>query len=564
MFQLASGTTILILLAQLCLSQSKRVTSPISSPIKGGIRSISTTDSISALPVRVTKADTLEAIPQTTLRGDTMATVRFLPVTIRSEAKPRPNPRVTRSTRTPNVIFAMADDLGWGDVQYNNGIACTPNLNEMAQSPNTVLLQRYYSGGPVCSPTRGTVLTGRNHNRYCVWKANVGARGKSDFEKAQRIPLPLSEITVAEVMQEAGYSTALFGKWHLGDFKPLKGGNPKWPVSHPGLHGFDQWFATETNAPTSTVNCGCFQNSTCITGHYTNRPTCTNYYTNTSNDIEGWPEAIPGGDSNFIYSLAEKYIKEQVKENKPFFLYLPFHAVHIRYIATKPYQRMYRNYNLKQVDYYGAISELDEAMGRLRKLLKDLGIQNNTLLWFSSDNGATDNTPGKTNGLRGKKGSLYEGGIRVPGMIEWPDIITSNKVSSFPVVSSDLFPTILDILGIKKPSDGRPIDGISILPLLQGKVKRRNQFIYWAYQVRNSNFSRGTYNIAASGDRYKLIATYKNGKVTHYKLYDLIRDRRERKDLSKKRPSLSDRLLQEIKNWRRSVMNSIKSVNCTI
>ena len=130
----------------------------------------------------------------------------------------------------PNVIFAMADDLGWGDVQYNNGNARTPNLNEMAQSSNTVLLQRYYSGSPVCSPTRGTVLTGRNHNRYCVWTANTGSN-QPDFSVPQIKALPLSEITVAEVMREAGYSTALFGKWHLGDFKPLKGGNKKWPVS---------------------------------------------------------------------------------------------------------------------------------------------------------------------------------------------------------------------------------------------------------------------------------------------------------------------------------------------
>ena len=504
-------------------------------PLKGARRPISTMDSVSAFPV--TRADTLETITQTTFRrGGTVAAERPPPVTIPSAKKPRPNPHVTRGRRTPNVIFAMADDLGWGDVQYNNGNAHTPNLNEMAQSPNTVLLQRYYSGGPVCSPTRGTVLTGRNHNRYCVWKANGArnsGRNKADFVTPEIMPLPLSEITVAEVMQEAGYSTALFGKWHLGDFKPLKGGNPKWPVSHPGLHGFDQWFATERSAPTSTINCGCFQNSTCIKGHYTDRPPCTNYYTNKSNDIEGWPEAIPGGDSHFIYSLAEKYIKEQVKESKPFFLYLPFHAVHIRYIATKPYQSMYQKYNLGQRDYYGAISEMDEAMGRLRRLLKDLGIQNNTLLWFSSDNGPSLRSPGKTNGLRGMKGSLYEGGIRVPGMIEWPDVITSNKVSSFPVVSSDLFPTVLDILGIDKPSDGRPIDGISILPLLQGKVKHRNQSIYWAYQV-SSNFIRDTYNITVSGDQYKLIATYKDGEVTHYELYDLIRDLRESRDLSKK------------------------------
>ena len=474
--------------------------------------------------------------------------------------------RVAKSiTGKPNVIFAMADDLGWGDVQYNNGNARTPNLDEMAQSPNTILLQRYYSGGPVCSPTRGTVLTGRNHNRYCVWSANKANKAnKGDFSVPQTMPLPLSEITVAEVMREAGYSTALFGKWHLGDFKPLKGGNKKWPVSHPGLHGFDQWYATERSAPTSTLNCGCFHNSSCVQGHYINPPPCTNYYyTNkTDDDIEGWPEAIPGGDSTFIWSLAEKYIIEQVKKNKPFFLYLPFHAVHIRYIATQQYKTMYKNYNytLDQIDYYGTISEMDDAIGKLRKLLENLGIKNNTLLWFSSDNGPKRTSPGMTNGLRGWKGSLHEGGIRVPGMIEWPDVITSNKVSSFPVVSSDLLPTVRDILDIKPP-DNRPIDGVSILPFLQGKVNHRNQSIYWAFSIYR-NFNKGTYSISTSGDQYKLIAKYKNGKIVRYWLYDLISDVGERKDLSKRYPSISKKLLIKIKNWRKSVMKSVHQVGC--
>ena len=470
------------------------------------------------------------------------------------------NSITTRPARMPNIIFAMADDLGWGDVGYNGGIALTPNLNEMAQSPNTILLQRYYSGSPVCSPTRGTVLTGRNHNRYCVWTANIGS-SKSDFIRAQKMPLPLSEITVAEVMRGAGYSTALFGKWHLGDFKPLEGGNKKWPVSHPGLHGFDQWYATERSAPTATPNCACFRNSRCIKGHYMDRPPCTNYYTNKSDDIEGWPKVIPRGDSNFIYSLAKKYIKEQVNESKPFFLYLPFHAVHERYIATKRYRNMYKNtnYNSKKIDYYGTISELDDVMGKLRKLLKDLDIKNNTLLWFSSDNGAIP--PGTTGGLRGRKRSLYEGGIRVPGMIEWPDVITSNKISSFPIVSSDLLPTVRDILDIEPPDD-RPIDGISILPFLQGKIEHRNQSIYWGFPIKYG--FDGSYKISTSGDRYKLIALYANGAVTCYELYDLINDLGETKDLSKQYPDISNKLLSKIEKWRQSVIESVKKVDCLV
>ena len=328
-------------------------------------------------------------------------------------------PAISVTDATPNIIFAMADDLGWGDVEYNGGRASTPNLNKMAHSDNAILLQRHYSGSPVCSPTRGTVLTGRNHNRYCVWGAN-GARGageknRTDFKIPQLMPLPLSEITVAKVLQKAGYSTALFGKWHLGDFKPLRGGNSKWPVSHPGLHGFDQWWATERSVSTATANCGCFDNSTCMFGHYQHCPLCTNYHTNTSNGIVGWPEPITGDDSHFIWSLAKKYIREQVNIQKPFFLYLPFHTVHRYFIAADQYRDFYlRKFNstgqeyfnttkelLKMVHYYGAITTMDEVIGLLRNLLQELGIKNNTLFWFTSDNGPTKD--GSTNGLRGLK-----------------------------------------------------------------------------------------------------------------------------------------------------------------
>ena len=464
------------------------------------------------------------------------------------------------TTRTPNIIFAMADDLGWGDVQYNHGNARTPNLNKMAYSPNTILLQRHYSGSPVCSPTRGTVLTGRNHNRYCIWDANVG-RGTGDFVRPEKMALPLSEVTIGKVMQEAGYSTALFGKWHIGDFKPLNGGNKKWPVSHPGLHGFDQWLATERSAPSCSVNCACFDNSECVLGHYHSRPPCTNYYTNKSDNIEGWPEVIPGDDSHFIWSLAESYIKEQVNANKPFFLYLPFHSVHVPYVATQQYRDMYlkQQFSSMQADYYGAISALDNVIGQLRKLIEELGIRNNTLFWFTSDNGPEANTPGVTNGLRGRKRSLNEGGIRVPGMIEWPNVIKNNKVSTFPVVTSDLLPTVCDILGIK-PTDNRSIDGISILPFLQGKVEKRNQLIHWAFSIQG-NF-KGLYKTATSGDRYKLIATYKNGKAVQYQLYDLVNDHGEIKDLSKSNPVVSSEMLSQVEEWRKSVINSAKVVGC--
>jgi len=466
---------------------------------------------------------------------------------------------------TPNIIFAMADDLGWGDVEYNSGKALTPNLNKMAKSENSILLQRYYSGGPVCSPTRGTVLTGRNHNRYCVWHANRGLN-KTDFEVPEGMPLPPSEISVGEVLRRAGYATALFGKWHLGDFKPVKSGNKKWPVSHPGQHGFEHWQATLRSARTCTLNCGCFESAECILGHTQKQephPYCTNYYTinNQSKQLEAWPNPIALEDSHFIWSLAEKFIREQVKLKKQFFLYLPFHAVHKNYIATKKYRDIYlkKHFNSEQADYYGAISAMDEIIGQIRVLLQELHIKENTLLWFSSDNGPANHTPGVTNGLRGHKGDLYEGGIRVPAIIEWPNVIKSNKESWFPVVSSDFLPTVYDMLRVK-PVDDRPLDGISILPFLQGEVEYRNHSIYWAFPVLG-NFN-GQYSVAISGDQYKLIAEYNNSKVINHEFYDLVNDMKENKDLKHNHTVLCRQFLSGIEEWRMSVMNSVQQVGC--
>ena len=219
----------------------------------------------------------------------------------------------------PNIVFMMADDLGYGDVGYNGGNATTPNLDAMASGANTIHLTRYYSGGPVCSPTRGTVLTGRNHNRYCVWSANTGSN-KDDFVVPERMPLPTSEITVADILKKHGYQTAMFGKWHLGDFKVLPEGNKKWPVSHPGMHGFDEWWGTERSAQSANLNCACFNDSEklCVMGHYTNLPPCFNYYTVSDNGtLKGMDQPLFGDDTHFIVSLFEEYLKKATATGKP-------------------------------------------------------------------------------------------------------------------------------------------------------------------------------------------------------------------------------------------------------
>ena len=463
----------------------------------------------------------------------------------------------------PNIVFMMADDLGYGDLHYNDGTAQTPNLDAMASGQHSLRLDRYYSGGPVCSPTRGTVLTGRNHNRYCVWAANEG-NDCDDFKCPEGMPLPTSEITVAELLQKQGYETAVFGKWHLGDLKPLEGGNSKWPIVGPDLQGFDEWWVTERSAPTTDLNCACFNASLCPLGHYTDAPPCTDYYSRDSElgVLLALTHPVIGDDSHFLVSLVEEFLQSVTSQDKPFFIYLPFHTVHIRYLASMGYIEQYKElaYSQDDIDYYGAITAMDAAVGLVRELLKKYNVSNNTMLWFTSDNGPLRGTPGRTNGFRGWKTELYEGGIRVPGIVEWPAMIHSNRVSDYAVVSSDLLPTVCDILNISVPSD-RVIDGESILPLIRQERPTRNKTIAWAYEIPDGDFN-STYHAAISGDRYKVYAKYRNGTVSQAELYDLIDDPFETTDISQRNPVVLKEYGQLLETWRESVYQSAQEVGC--
>ena len=292
--------------------------------------------------------------------------------------------------------------------------------------------------------------------------------------------LPTSETTVSEILKENGYRTAVLGKWHLS---VLKNDSIDCPVIHPGMYGFDEWWVTQVGVvSTLNPNCNCFDSSECDFGHwqlnididsYTDitKPDikCTNYYTldPDTGDLNPYPEPIEGDDSNFIVDLFETFLDNVVESGQPFFVYLPFHAPHKLYVATEENREWYlsQGYNPDQAEYYGAITAVDDAVGRVRQLLNQYNISNNTMLWFTSDNGPAPLTSGSTAGLKGEKGDLFEGGIRVPGIIEWPAEITENSVSDFPVVSSDLLPTVCDILGIDPPQD-RPIDGTTLLPFI--------------------------------------------------------------------------------------------------
>lgn len=485
----------------------------------------------------------------------------------------------SKGNQRPNIIFLLADDLGYGDVGYNGGFASTQNIDEMARGQHSIQFNQFYSGSPVCSPTRGTVLTGRNHNRYCIWSANTAGkycRPQDDFKCPARYPLPQSEVTVAEILKEQGYRTAVFGKWHLGDLKPLSQSTAL-PASNPGQNGFDIWKVTERAVPTVTPNCGCYNTSQCILGHYKQRERiipCTNYHSAMPGDpTKTLPHngLIPQDDSNFIVNELLKFISNVTANGsteQPFFAYVPFHAVHKNYIATPPFSLQYSSSRLlsqEHVDYFGVISAMDAAIGRIRSSLQEMGISSNTMLWFTSDNGPAIRSPGNTGGLRGSKGTLYEGGIRVPGIIEWPGVINSNRQVSTPVVTNDFLPTVCDILGIAPPVD-RPLDGESILPLLMNKAggnQQRRSNIKWAFRIKDGRFS-SSYQVAViNGRNFKLIATYKKEKVTESRLYDLSEDPAESIDISAQHQDMTKELLKEVESWRLSVKESaISEVRC--
>ena len=469
-----------------------------------------------------------------------------------------------REGRCPNIIYLLVDDLGYGDVNYNKGKASTPNLNSMASGDHSIHFTRYYSGGPTCSPTRGTLLTGRNHNRYCIWHADLG-NPKEDLTCPSLGPLPPSELTVAEVLQEAGYHTSIYGKWHVGDLKEIKGGNTKWKVSHPGMHGFMDWMVTERHIPTLLPNCKCSKTYPCkFDGRDYNKevPYCRNYWrmNPVSCHLEKYPSEIMD-DSHFLVDQLEKLLKQR-NTSVPFFTILAFHSVHSPYIGSPHWLKYYydRDYHKGKAHYLATISGVDEAIGRVRSLLKKYGVYDNTMLWFSSDNGPDKDEPGSTGGLRGRKGKLFEGGIRVPGIIEWPEVIHENRISSAPVVTNDFLPTVADVVGIKLPSHVH-LDGISLLPLLQGKTEKRGTNINFAFHIQKGDINSG-YTGAVVGDRFKYFAELDGGKVKNFYLFDLEEESNESTNVSDSHTDLTLQMRSELEAFLKSVHKSSVDIGC--
>jgi len=426
----------------------------------------------------------------------------------------------------------MADDMGWGDPGFDgNAIIRTPNLDAMAKAG--LRFERFYSGAPVCSPTRGSCLTGRHPYRYGIFFANSGHMRRE-------------ETTLAEALKTQGYTTGHFGKWHLGtllsDYSGKgPGRKPRENYMTPAMSGFDEWFSTEYAVATWDP-----YDPVVFHGKKKDYDVRALYWHNGKNITEG----LKGDDSRIIMDRAIPFIHKAVERAKPFLAVIWFHAPHAPVVAGPRYRAMYSQYSEDEQHYYGCITALDEQVGRLRGELRSLGIADNTMLWFCSDNGpeGKDGRQGRFRGsagpFRGRKRSLFEGGVRVPGLLEWPARVKAGRTTGIPCSTSDYFPTVLDVLGFKMKGQPEPIDGLSLLPLIEGKMTERTLPI--GFESRNQ--------VSLTDNRYKIYSK-NNGKT--YALFDLIEDAGESKDLAAEKPEILKAMTETLEKWRASCKDSL-------
>ncbi len=341
-------------------------------------------------------------------------------------------------TGSPNVVVLLADDLGWKDLRCYGGPVKTPALDRLAGSG--MLFTDFHSGAAVCSPSRATLLTGRHHIRTGVYS------WISDND--QDVHLLQSEVTLAEILKEHGYVTAHFGKWHLG--APFRGRDKPWIDEH----GFDYWFATDLNAAPSHRN-------------------PVNFWRNRERvgELEGYA-------CQLVVDDAIRWLDEERNPDSPFFLNVWFHEPHAPIAAPDEIVEDYGGTTDPAAIYSGTIDNTDRAIERLLEKLKAMGIEEDTLVIYSSDNGSYRRD--RVGELRGTKGSNFEGGIRVPGIFSWPGKISERQITDEPAGLIDILPTVCELLGIDPPK-GVSLDGADLSPILLGEADSitRHQPLAW-------------------------------------------------------------------------------------
>lgn len=432
-------------------------------------------------------------------------------------------PLTTHAAR-PNVVMLLADDLGYQDVGCYNGPVKTPAIDSLAAGG--VRFTDFYSGCAVCSPSRATLMTGRHHIRAGVYSWI--------HDPSQKSHLLLRELTLAEVLKGAGYSTAHIGKWHLG----LPTAQRDKPT--PDKHGFDYWFATWNNASPSHRN-------------------PDNFIRN------GKPVGkLEGYSCQLVVDEAIDWLGEHRTKDKPFFLNVWFHEPHAPIAAPNDIVTEYGKPKDKGAVYSGTIDNTDRAIARLLKKLREVAPAKDTLIIYASDNGSYRDD--RTGGLRGRKGMNWEGGIRVPGIFHWPGTIKTNVEATEPAGLVDVLPTLYGLLGLERPV-GIHLDGSDLSPILTGKASafRRHQPLYWHLQKSRPIVAirDGDYSLVADPD-YELstnnmfqeawIPTIKRGGYRNYQLFNLKTDPQQTTNLADKEPETLARLKKSLLKINASIM----------
>jgi len=408
-------------------------------------------------------------------------------------------------TEKPNIIVIVADDMGWGDSStYGNKVIKTPNLDKLAKQG--VKFTQGYSAAGVCSPSRSAILTGRTPYRNGVWRHLSGA----DPAPAH---LRKSEITYPKLFQEAGYETGHFGKWHLLSRYQFK--NEKFP--HPDDHGYDYWFATQNNA-------------------FPNHRNPINFVRN------GKPVGkLEGYSAPLVADEAISWLNTKRDPTKPFLMSVWFHEPHAPIKTDIKFSELYPNETAKNKAYFGNVTQMDFALGEIMKTLESQGVADNTLVVFTSDNGPVERFGGNTGGLRGNKRDDFEGGIRVPFIMRWPGYITANTQSNIPVIGTDIFTTLLSIGHLNVPQD-RTIDGVNLLPAIQGKKLTRTIPLFWRTHV-----SPAESRVAVRDGDWKIVA---DETLTKFMLFNVETDANEAHDLAATMPQkLKSMKSLLIKTW---------------
>lgn len=438
--------------------------------------------------------------------------------------------------RKPNIVFVLADDLGYADIAcYGSKYYETPNIDRMAQQG--MRFTNGYTCGPNCQPTRAALMSGQYGPRTGVY--TVGSIDRFNWRSRPLRPvanvesLPLDKITIAQALKDAGYATGMFGKWHLGQHDKY----------HPGRRGFDE----------AVVSMG---------KHF-------DFVTNPKVD---YPQGAYLAD--FLTDKAIDFIRRH--KDRPFFLYLPHFAVHSPHQAKKELIEKFKSKAATgghhDPTYAAMIASVDESVGRILGLLDELKLAENTVVIFSSDNGGvggysregikkagdiTDNAP-----LRGGKGMLYEGGIRVPYIFRWPGKIAEGTSCDQPINSVDLFPTLLDLASATAP-EKYPLDGISYVSLLNtgSKTAPKREAIYWHFPgylgAGVGNWRTTPVSVIRLGD-WKLLEFLEDGKL---ELYNLRQDVGEKRNLAGEMPDKVKELHTRLRSWRQEIKAPMPEAN---